>query len=51
MFTNNGEYGYSQLTVYMNDGCADIKGGIVLDYEHQYKGGVFNHYYKEKTNK
>lgn len=44
MFTNNGEYGYSQLTVYMSDiGCS-----TVLAYEHQYKGGIHIRYYMEK---
>lgn len=44
MFTNNGEYGYSQLTVYMSGaGCS-----TVLAYEHQYKGGIVIKYFMEK---
>lgn len=44
MFTNNGEYGYSQLTVYMSAaGCS-----TVLAYEHQYKGGIVIKYFMEK---
>lgn len=44
MFTNNGEYGYSQLTVYMSDvGCS-----TVLAYEHQYKGEILIKYFIEK---
>ena len=44
MFTNRGEYGYSQLTVYMSD----MGRGTVLIYEHQYKGAVLIHYFIEK---
>lgn len=44
MFTNNGEYDYSQLTVYMSGaGCS-----TVLAYEHQYKGGIVIKYFMEK---
>ena len=48
MFTNRGEYGYSQLTVYMNDGDTGLRGGTVLAYEHQYKGSILIHYYLKK---
>ena len=48
MFTNRGEYGYSQLTVYMNDEDTGLKGGTVLAYEHQCEGSIFIHYYLEK---
>ena len=44
MFTNRGEYGYSQLTVYMSD----VADGTVLAYEHQYKGDILIKYFKEK---
>ena len=43
MFTNRGEYGYSQLTVYMSD----ISDSIVLAYEHQYKGDIVIRYFIE----
>lgn len=41
MFTNNGEYGYSQLTVYMSSIC----GEPIIAYEHQYKGALYIRYY------
>lgn len=44
MFTNNGEYGYSQLTVYMSG----ARCSTVLAYEHQYKGGIVIKYFMEK---
>lgn len=43
MFTNRGEYGYSQLTVYMSD----ISDSIILAYEHQYKGDIVIRYFIE----
>ena len=43
MFTNKGEYGYSQLTVYMSD----ISDSIILAYEHQYKGDIVIRYFIE----
>lgn len=44
MFTNRGEYGYSQLTVYMSD----VECDTVLAYEHQYKGNILIHYFVSK---
>lgn len=44
MFTHNGEYGYSRLTVYMSE----VNNHTVLAYEHQYKGGILIKYFMEK---
>lgn len=45
MFTHKGEYGYSQLTIYMSNVSP---GGTVLVYEHQLEGTVCIRYYMEK---